>query len=287
MKTAVITGANAGIGYETALQLAIQGFEVCIVGRSEPRCKEAVSNIQKQCPSAHISYAIADLSSQQSIKHVAIDIRNRFPILDVLINNAGQVFSKYETSVDGIEMQFATNHLAYFLLTNELLPSLLKSKQGRIINVSSNSHYHGSIHFDDLFFEKKYSFFKAYAQSKLCNVFFTFRLASLLQHTHITVNALHPGLVRTHIGEKNTKWWEALAWKLWSMKGISQAEGARTSVYLASAADLSQQSGKYWSKCKIKEPDAQLSDENISQKLWHISEQYCHVNFQERIHSLS
>ena len=135
-------------------------------------------------------------------------------------------------------MQFATNHLAPFLLSYELLPLLKQAQKARIVNVSSNSHYRGTMNFEDIGYKNQYNFFKVYAQSKLCNVLFSYYLSRLLAKDQITVNVLHPGLVKTNIGAKNTKWWESLAWSIWSSRGISVIDGAKTSIYLASSPEV-------------------------------------------------
>lgn len=278
-KRIVITGGNAGIGYETALALAKLGHFVSIIGRTKHKCEQAVYSINQATQNDHCNYFLCDLSDQNEIKKTALLIRAKYDIIDVLINNAGQVFTSFQTNEAGIEMQFATNHLAYFVLSFELLPLLQKSSDARIINVSSNSHYRGKIDFSNLYFKEKYKFAQVYAQSKLCNVLFTYKLADLLASQHITVNALHPGLVRTKIGTKNTKWWESLAWKLWSLRGISVEEGAKTSIYLASDIAGQKNSGKYWNKCKMQESSPISYDRDLQDKLWEISEGLTAVNY--------
>ena len=282
-KRVIITGGNAGIGFETALALAKLNFEVIIIGRTKQKCEHAVYSINQSVTNANCVYFICDLSNQTAIKEVARQLRLRYNSIDVLINNAGQVFTTYEESIDGIEMQFATNHLASFLLTYELLPLLKKAAIARIINVSSNSHYRGKIAFDNLYYKNQYHFFNVYAQSKLCNVLFTYALADKLKNTSITVNALHPGLVKTSIGTKNTKWWESLAWTLWSSIGISIQKGAKTSIYLASSNEVEKITGKYWNKCKSQDSIASSYDIDIQNKLWKISEDLCKINYSNYI----
>lgn len=280
-KTAIITGGNAGIGYETSLALAKQGFRVIIIGRTKQKCEQAVYEINQSTQNDNCSYYLCDLSSQNEIKKTSALIRNDLKVVDVLINNAGQVYTHYEESEDGIEMQFATNHLAYFLLTYELLPLLKKSTNARIICVSSNSHYRGQLNFNNLYFKDSYSFFKAYAQSKLCNVLFTYKLARFLKPFSITVNVLHPGLVKTSIGTKQVKWWEALAWKIWSSRGISIEEGAKTSIYLATSNEVKNISGLYWNKCTSQKSSAISYDQQLQNQLWELSEKLCNIHYEE------
>lgn len=283
MKKVIVTGGNAGIGFETSLALAKLGFEVIIIGRTKQKCEDAVYKINQTVSDANCNYYICDLSNQAAIKEVANSIKSKHRTIDVLINNAGQVFTSYQESVDGIEMQFATNHLASFLLTYELLPLLKNAEKARIINVSSNSHYRGKIAFDNLYYKNKYHFFNVYAQSKLCNVLFTYALAEKLKNTSITVNALHPGLVKTSIGTKNVKWWESLAWTLWSRLGISIEDGAKTSIYLASSNEVANITGKYWNKCQSQKSIDSSYDTNIQNKLWNLSEDLCKINYSNYI----
>jgi NAD(P)-dependent dehydrogenase (short-subunit alcohol dehydrogenase family) len=282
-KKVLITGGNAGIGFETSKALALKGYRVIILGRTKQKCEDAVYQINQIAQNDYCTYYLCDLSNQNEIKKTAQLISEQHHSLDILINNAGQVFTEYNESVDGIEMQFATNHLAYFLLTYELIPLLQKSTEARIINVSSNSHYRGKVDFNNLYFKNNYKFFDAYAQSKLCNVLFTYALAEKLKNSNITVNALHPGLVKTSIGTKNTKWWESLAWTLWSKLGISVADGAKTSNYLASSDEVKNTTGKYWNKCKAQESLKTSYDKDIQEKLWKLSEDLCKIDYSKYI----
>jgi NAD(P)-dependent dehydrogenase (short-subunit alcohol dehydrogenase family) len=257
-KKVLITGGNAGIGFETSKALALKGYRVIILGRTKQKCEDAVYQINQIAQNDYCTYYLCDLSNQNEIKKTAQLISEQHHSLDILINNAGQVFTEYNESVDGIEMQFATNHLAYFLLTYELIPLLQKSTEARIINVSSNSHYRGKVDFNNLYFKNNYKFFDAYAQSKLCNVLFTYALAEKLKNSNITVNALHPGLVKTSIGTKNT-------------------------IYLASSDEVKNTTGKYWNKCKAQESLKTSYDKDIQEKLWKLSEDLCKIDYSKYI----
>lgn len=252
-KNILITGGNAGIGLATAIALAKQGANIYIVSRSNDKAQQAVKQIIEQSGNNHIHYFTANLSSQKSIRQLTRQIKTQLSVVDVLINNAGGVFPEYQLSEDGLEMTIATNHFAYFLLTNLLLDLIKKSDYARIINVASDSHYSGKIDFDSFCNKKPYRISKAYAQSKLANVLFTNRLAALLSNSHITVNSLHPGVVKTNIGNKNVQWYASLAWSLFSgWRGVTVEEGAQTSIYLASSPHVKGISGKYFDKCREK-----------------------------------
>jgi NAD(P)-dependent dehydrogenase (short-subunit alcohol dehydrogenase family) len=216
------------------------------------------------------------LSSQQSIRQLAEAVKAKLPVLDVLINNAGGVFPVFMKSEDGLEMTIATNHFAYFLLTNLLLDTIKKSDYARIVSVSSNSHYKGKIDFESFTADKGYFIMKAYEQSKLANVLFTQELAERLQDSHVTVNALHPGFVKTDIGTKGTQWYASWIWTMMARIGaISVEEGAKTSIYLASSDEVKTVSGKYFDKCKTREPNPLAGDKALQKKLWAESERWC------------
>src|SRR5687768_2908269 len=200
-KVCLITGATSGIGKATAMGLANMGASVVMVGRDRGRGKAALAEIKEKSGNASVDLMLADLSSQQEIRRLADEFEEAYPRLDVLINNAGLFRSERITTADGLEMTFAVNHLAYFLLTNLLLDVLKANAPSRIVNVSSGDHSNGTIDFDDLQGYKGYKGPKAYSQSKLANLLFTYELAKRLEGTGITANCLHPGAgVRTNFG---------------------------------------------------------------------------------------
>ena len=192
-KVCLITGATSGIGKATAMGLANMGASVVMVGRDRGRGEAALTEIKEKSTNASVDLMLADLSSQQEIRRLADEFKEAYPRLDVLINNAGLFRSKRITTADGLEMTFAVNHLAYFLLTKLLLDVLKASASSRIVNVSSGDHSNGTIDFDDLQGEKGYKGPKAYSQSKLATVLFTYELARRLEGTGISANCLHPG----------------------------------------------------------------------------------------------
>jgi NAD(P)-dependent dehydrogenase (short-subunit alcohol dehydrogenase family) len=279
-KNCVVTGGNSGIGFETARALAEQGANVMILGRNREKAEAAVQAIRAQAPGSQIDYVLADLSSQNSIRGASKDILNDFSRIDILVNNAGAWFSKLELTADGVERQFAINHLAYFLLTRELMDALLKSKDGRIICVGSDSHFHGKIHFNDVSLRNNYHGLRAYAQSKLANVMFVYELDRKLKERgikHIDVNCVQPGRVNTDIGLKHTISFHSLAWRIRRIGGLTPAQGAATSIYLAKDEEVNGLSGKYWDKCKPKPSSPGSYVQEDAARLWEISESLCGV----------
>lgn len=278
-KNILITGGNAGIGLATAIALAKKGANIYIVSRSKEKAEDALVQIKKESKNESILYFLADLSSQKSIRKLAQQVNQKLTKLDVLINNAGGVFSEFQLSEDGIEMTIATNHFSFFLLTNLLLDLLKKSEAARVVNVSSNSHYKGKIDFDSFTQNQAYFILKAYEQSKLANVFFTQELAKRLKDQNITVNALHPGFVNTNIGTKGTQWYANWIWSLASkIGGLSIEDGAKTSIYLATSDDVKNVTGKYFDKCKSIAPSTLAKDEKLQNAIWELSEKLCPIS---------
>lgn len=277
-KHVLITGANSGIGYATAKLLAEKGAKISLLVRSSEKGETTIKNIHESVPQAEIDYFVADLSSQAEVRAVADEFKKKYNELDVLINNAGAFYSSLQYSVDGIEMQWAINHLAPFLLTHLLLDELKTAPQGRIVNVSSNAHRRGSINFDDLYYEKDYKGFQVYCQNKLANVFFTKSLSKRLKDTDVTVNALHPGFVKSDIGMKHDSGLAHWAWRLMKPFMITLEEGAATSVYLASSDDVTNISGGFFEKCKKVKPGRKSNDEAVEERLYQLSLEQCGLN---------
>ncbi|MFL5667125.1 MAG: SDR family oxidoreductase [Ktedonobacteraceae bacterium] len=268
-KICLVTGANSGIGKETALSLAQMGATVIMVCRDRARSEAAQNEIKAQSSNDAVDLLLADLSSQQSIRQLAEDFKQRYSQLHVLINNAGVAMLKRHETADGLEMTFAVNQLAPFLLTNLLLDTLKASAPARIVNVSSESHEAGYIKMDDLQSKKSYRFMRAYGQSKLALVLFTYELARRLAGTGITANCLHPGFVATNIGQRSVgPVTRKLVNLIFSGLGISPVEGAKTTIYLASSPDVEGVTGKYFVKSKPR-PSAPISyDETLQQQVW-------------------
>jgi NAD(P)-dependent dehydrogenase (short-subunit alcohol dehydrogenase family) len=272
-KTILVTGGTSGIGHSTALLLAKKGYDIYIVGRSQQACKKVVGELEAINPRAKFGYYLCDLLSQKQIREMAKKIKGEHQHLDILVNNAGGVFASRELTDEGFEKTFALNHLAYFTLTEELLPLLKNAPKARIVCVSSNSHLQGKIDWDNLQCEKKYFIMSQYENTKLMNVLFVKELANKLKGTNITVNALHPGVVKTRIGNKSQNSFFGFAWQaVSSLAGISEERGAATSVYLASSDEVEGISGKYFANCKEHRINKIAEDGSIAKKLWEISE---------------
>jgi NAD(P)-dependent dehydrogenase (short-subunit alcohol dehydrogenase family) len=267
-KVCIVTGANSGIGKATALGLAQMGATVVMICRDQVKGEEAQKEIKEKSGNDAIDLLLADLSSQQSIRQLVGNFQQHYTHLHVLINNAGVAFPGRRETVDGLEMTFAVNYLAPFLLTNLLLDVLKASTPARIVNVSSNSHEAGYIQMDDLQEEKHYKSMRVYGQSKLAVVLFTYELACKLQGTGVTANCLHPGFVATHFGQRDVGPAVRLLVKLIASFGASPQEGAKTSIYLASSSDVESVTGKYFVK-SIPNRSASISyDESLQRQLW-------------------
>src|SRR5438067_3704438 len=268
-KVCVVTGANSGIGKATAMGLAQMGATVVMVCRDQAKGEGAQNEIKEKSGNDAIDLMLADLTSQASIRQLAENIEQRYQQLHVLINNAGGVnLTRRETS-DGFEATFAVNYLAPFLLTNLLLDKLKASSPARIVNVSSESHQSGYIKMDDLELEKGYRLMRAYGQSKLALVLFTYELARRLQGTGVTANCLHPGFVATNIGQNGVgSVGRSIVKLIFSSLGIRPEEGAKTSIYLASSTEIEGVTGKYFIK-SIPVRSAPISyDETLQRQLW-------------------
>ncbi len=274
-KTILITGANSGLGFEAAKQLAKQGHEIILLCRNKEKGEIAVSEIKSYSNNQNIHLYTANLASQKSIEAVAQQIKKDISKLDVLLNNAGGVFNNFQLSEDGIEMTIANNHFNYFWLTYYLFDLLKNGKDARIINVASDSHYSAKKNDIESFYQKKGNYFvlSAYEQSKLANVLFTYTLAEKANPYNITVNALHPGFVYTPIGEKNGNKFFGMVWSAASkLFGLSVEKGARSHIYLASSDEVKDISGKYFHNCKAKKSSSISYDKNLQAMLWNESE---------------
>ncbi len=271
-KVCLVTGATSGIGRVTARELARMDATVVAVGRNRQKGEETVAEIKRRSANDKVEFLQADLSSQESIRDLARTFTDKYDQLQVLVSNAGGVFSKRETTVDGLEMTFALDHLAYFLLATLLLPVLERSAPARIINVSSGAQGTGKIDFDDLQGAKRYSGWRAYSQAKLANVLFTYELARRLQGTGVTANCLHPGFVATGFAQNNSGALQALI-KAGQVFAISPEKGAETSVFLASSPLVEGVSGKYFANKKEKKSAKQSYDESAARRLWDVSAQ--------------
>ena len=276
-KICLVTGATNGIGKAAAQALAQIGATVVIVGRSAAKTVQVVEEIRAASGNKNVDSLLADLSSQQEVRRLADEFKSKYPHLHVLLNNAGGTFTTRQLSVDGIEMTFAFNHLAYFLLTNLLLDTIKASTPARIINVSSDVHSSGKIDFDNLQGERSYSSFGPYGNSKLANILFTTELARRLEGTGVTGNALHPGLTSTGFGKNNPGFLMKIMGVLVPLIARSPEKGAATSIYLASSPEVQSITGKYFVDCKVTQPAPQATDMAVARKLWDVSAEMVHL----------
>jgi NAD(P)-dependent dehydrogenase (short-subunit alcohol dehydrogenase family) len=271
-KTVLITGATNGIGLVTARELASMGAKVVIVSRSADKCAATVDQLKLETANPQLAYIAADLSSKAGVEHAARAFKQDHKRLDVLINNAGALFLQRQLSADGLELTFALNPLGYFYLTNLLLDLIKSSAPARIINVSSGAHRGARINFEDLMFENGYIGMKAYGQSKLANLLFTYELARRLEGTGVTVNALHPGFVSTGFAKNNGPI-VRLAMNLIGRFTRQPDEGAATSIYLASSPDVEGLTGKYFEDKQEIKSDPNSYDRDSAQRLWQVSQE--------------
>ena len=269
----MITGANSGIGKATALGLAKSGATVVMVCRNQGQGETAQTEIKAPSGNESVDLMLADLASQESVRRLVKDFKDRHQHLHVLINNAGTYLTKRQVTVDGIETTFAVNYLARFLLTNLLLDTLKNSAPTRIIDVAGAYHSKGSIYFDDRQGEKDYDGARANNQSKLANVLFTYELARRLKGTGVTANCLHPGAVATSLVEKDPDYPSSmrLLYKLFKPFLKSPEKGAETSIYLASSPEVEGITGKYFVSKKEAKSSKESYDESVSRRLWEVS----------------
>lgn len=269
-RVCLVTGSTSGIGKEIAAGLAGMGATVVLAGRSREKCEAAVQEIAARgVPASQLSYFVADLSSQESVRQLAKEFIDNYDRLHVLVNNAGVFVQKRELTADGIERTFAVNHLAPFLLTNLLLDRLKAGAPSRIVTTSSIAHRGAKMDFADLQMSKSYGSIRAYGQSKLANILFTRELARRLQGTGVTANCFHPGAVRTNLVRGSGY---GLVWGAASVFFTSPEKGADTAVYLASSGEVEGVSGEYFVKRKQARASDPAYDSDAAERLWEASE---------------
>lgn len=273
-KTIVITGVTSGIGEAATFKIAEKGYKMILVARSKEKGNELVKRLKEKHPNSDYFFYQGDFSTIKESKEVAQKILKDFNEIDVILNNAGGVFSSFKLNNEGFEQSIATNHLGYFAFTLTLLP-ILNTTHGRIVNVASNSHVKSTIDFESFTTDKKYFIMRAYGQSKLANIMFTYSLVDKLNHTGITVNTLHPGRVRTNIGIKAKSLFHRFAWWYSSRiaGGITVDEGSRTHVYLATDTAMERITGKYFDNMVEKKSNEESYNKEIQEKLWKWSEE--------------
>ena len=271
-KLCVVTGATDGIGRVTARALAERGAEVVLVGRNAAKGAEVCKAIHRSSRNDRVRFEQADLSSQAEIRALAERLAAGGAAIDVLVNNVGAMFTRRRESADGIEMTFALNQLGYFLLTGLLLENLKASAAARIVNVASEAHRSGRMNLEDPQGTRRYKGWSAYAQSKLANILFTCRLATLLEGTTVTANCLHPGFVASRFGQNNGWLFVTILKTIMRFSAIDVEAGARTSVHVATSADVEGVSGRYFDKSREATSSLASRDEDTAQRLWELSE---------------
>jgi NAD(P)-dependent dehydrogenase (short-subunit alcohol dehydrogenase family) len=266
-KTVIITGATSGIGEIAAIHLAAQGARIIFTARDQARADVTLAKLKRANPKAEHAFHLADLSTLSEMKRIGTELA-REPQIDVLVNNAGALFNKRQETADGLEMTFAVNHMAYFIITNLLLGKLRPG--ARIITTASGAHRGAKLNFDDLQSRRGYIGFPVYSRSKLCNILFNRELARRAP-AGVTANSLHPGFVATRFGDNSGGLMRTVLKLAKPIGAISPEEGAKTIIYLASSPEVAGVSGEYFYKCKITTPTAEARNDADARKLWEVS----------------
>lgn len=266
-KVVVITGATSGIGEIAAQRLAGMGARIVLVARDKTRGEDALAQLRDRHSGIAHSIHYGDLSRISEMKRLAAEIAAAEPRIDVLINNAGAIFGSRRMTADDLELTFATNHMAYFVLTLGLRERLFASAPARVVNTASDAHEGRKLNFDDLQSKNGFSSLQAYGRSKLCNILFTRELSRRWVGKGVTANCLHPGFVATRFGD-GSGGLIAHALSLGKMFAISPEKGAQTIVYLASSPDVARLSGGYYYKCRAATPSEEARDDAVAKRLW-------------------
>jgi len=287
-KIVVITGATSGIGQVAAENLASMGARIVQVARDRERGQDALKRLRERAPDVAHSIYYADLSRLSEMKRVASEIARAEPRIDVLLNNAGAMFGSRQLTEDGLELTFALNHMAYFVLAHGLRERLVGSAPARVVNTSSDAHEAGTLDFNDLQSAEAYRpnilewmryggpAFKVYGRSKLCNILFTRELARRLAGTGVTANSLHPGFVATRFGDQ-TGGLISFGIRIGKRFALSPQQGAETLVYLASSPEVAGVTGKYFHKCRPATPSREAQDDAMAQRLWEETARLAHL----------
>ena len=269
-RVCLLTGATLGIGRAAAQALAATGMELVLVARNQARLEALASELRARTPGARVGVLAGDLSLMSEVRRVAREFRSTHDQLHVLLNDAGALFARRELTPEGLERTLALNHLAYFVLTEELLPLLKASAPSRIVNVSSDAHRWRHVDFDDLMSARRYQPFIAYGRSKLMNILFTRELARRLAGTGVTANTMHPGFVRTGFGQNNPGWLGGVI-RLGQVFARTPERGARTLVYLATSPEVEGVTGEYFHDERPAATSAAARDMEVARRLWEVS----------------
>ena len=273
-KVVVVTGATQGIGLETARAMARQGARVIITARDQGKADRAVVELKSSTGNDRVESVLVDFASMDSMKKGAVDLHGRVERIDVLVNNAGAIFSERQESRDGLELTFATNHIGYFLWTQLHLDLLHKAPKARVVSVSSDAHKAAlnGVSFDDLERKRGYTGFVVYGESKLMNILFTRELARRLAGTNVTANCLHPGVIASGFGTNNGGLLGFATRHLSPFFLTSPEKGAATSIHLASSPDVDGVTGRYFAKCREASTTRHARDDEAAARLCALSE---------------
>jgi NAD(P)-dependent dehydrogenase (short-subunit alcohol dehydrogenase family) len=267
-KTVVITGATSGIGRIAAENLAEMGARLVVVARNRSRGEAVLARLRERGPDAAHAIHYADLSRLAEMRRVGAQIAAAEPRIDVLINNAGSLFATREVTEDGLERTFATNHMAYVVLTHYLRDRLIAAAPARIVNTASDAHAREQLDLADLQMANDYRFRCAYGRSKLCNILFTRALARSLAGTGVTANCLHPGFVATGLGQRDNVWLGALVRAAMWLRAAPGEKGAETIVHLATSPAVANVTGEYFADCRPIAPTKDAQDDENARRLW-------------------
>jgi NAD(P)-dependent dehydrogenase (short-subunit alcohol dehydrogenase family) len=270
---AVVTGANSGMGKAISTELARTGAVVVMLCRSKERGEAALKEVKELSGSSNVELMTCDLGSIKSIENFCSEFKMKYNRLNVLVNNAGVILPGWHQTAEGYELQFGVNHLGHFLLTNRLLELLISSAPSRIVNVASGAHKIGKIHFDDVNLKKNYTLWRAYAQSKLANILFTYELAERLKGTDVTANCLHPGAVATSMGVNRDTGFGTFITGMLKPFFQTAEQGAETTIYLATSKEVEGITGKYFYRKRPITSSKASYDKVVSKRLWELSEE--------------
>ena len=272
-KVCIVTGSTSGIGLVTAKELAKMGATTVLVARDEARGKAALAEVIEYSGNESADLLMCDLSSQSSIVAFTELFKRKYERLDVLVNNAGLMSNKRLETDSGIELTFAVNHLGYFITTNLLLDILRDTPASRIVVVASDLHVSGKIDLNNLMHKHDYHGFTAYCDSKLANLLFTYKMADILRDTDTTINAVHPGVIKTKFGIENRS-----SNMTFPMGRVSSEDGAKAQIYLSASPEIQGVSGKYFNKMRMERSSAMSYDKELADALWQKSIEYSSMN---------
>ena len=269
-KVCIVTGSTSGIGLVTAKELAKMGATTILVARDKTRGQSALTEVIEYSENENVELLMCDFSSQSSIVTFAETFKRKYNRLDVLVNNAGMMSQQRQVTDAGLELTFVVNHLGYFLTTYLLLDLLKETRDSRIVVVASDLHLRGRIDINNLMHTNDYNGFTAYSDSKLANLLFTYKLANLLDGSDTTINAVHPGVIKTKFGVEDRS-----SNKTFSAGRISPEEGAKPLIYLSTSPDVQGVSGKYFSRLDMEQSSALSYDKELADALWQKSMALC------------